>query len=250
MEVVDPYAPSHHPNGDGHEGTDNWSMPVEHKNALGNPETFTPNETLPVVKPEDLTLADVQTEFSSGAPKSDTVVATAAADSPVEPVAFDTTQDIAVESLAALVDATAPVAPAAVPTPFSDPAAPVIGDNGLARAQELTRHLSQAVAEVSDALEGAEAERQTLKVDNGRMQKRVNELEEEVARKDRFKSLILDGPGASLTPADLEALQAMTDSLTQDPDRLTVLFGVVQHAPKLATAISVYTQLRRMAEEG
>ena len=46
--------------------------------------------------------------------------------------------------------------------------------------------------------------------------------------------------------ADIPVLQMSLP--TQDPDRLTLLFSVVQQAPKLAVAINVYNQLRQLAE--
>lgn len=77
----------------------------------------------------------------------------------------------------------------------------------------------------------------------------LNETELEAKHTEGFKSLLLAGAGGEISFEDLKSLQAMTDSLVQYPDRLTVLFNVVQQASKLATVVAVYNQLRKYAEE-
>jgi hypothetical protein len=121
--------------------------------------------------------------------------------------------------------------------------------NGIERAKDLATQLSTTLTDLQHSLETSERERQDMLDERTRMQDRIRKLEAEAAAKERFKDALMNGPSSNVTYDDLQAMQSMTDALTQDPDRLTVLFNVVQQASKLATMVSVYTQLRRMAEE-
>lgn len=112
----------------------------------------------------------------------------------------------------------------------------------------LAGNVNEAVTALVESFQDVEANRDWLAQERAQLQVRVHELEEEVEHKERFRRAIVDR-GESLTTDDLKALQTMTESLNEDPDRLTVLFNVVQHAPQLATAIGIYIDLRQMAEE-
>lgn len=125
----------------------------------------------------------------------------------------------------------------------------LLASDSIARAQSMAQQLDATLRELQSTLDSSATEQSSLLSERAQLQDQIHALEEEAAKKERFKSMMLSGSGASLSNDDLAALQSMTDALTQDPDRLTLLFNVVQQAPKLATAVNVFTQLRRMAEE-
>lgn len=138
--------------------------------------------------------------------------------------------------------------PATAWTPAPQPA--FQGDGGaVAQAKGLAEKLSGTLRELQQTLEQTTEERTGFLRERAEMQERIRALEAEAARKEEFKALLQTGMGSTLSTEDLQSLQSMTDALTQDPDRLTLLFNVVQQAPKLATAITVYGQLRRLADQ-
>lgn len=143
-------------------------------------------------------------------------------------------------------------APTVFGNPFttSSPAfgADVTGEN-MAQARRAADGIAASLQELSRALEAGDAERKQMQEERAQLLDRMHTLEEHAAAKEQIKDVLLNGAGAALSREDLQAMQSMTDSLTQDPDRLTVLFNVVQQAPKLATVVNVFTQLRAMAEE-
>jgi hypothetical protein len=148
--------------------------------------------------------------------------------------------------------AEASVAVETVPTPVPAPVTvrPVDDDGGsVAQAKDLAEKVAATLSELQSTLHASANERNAFLQERAEAQERIGALEAEAARKEEFKALLQSGAGATLTSEDLETLQSMTDALTQDPDRLTLLFNVVQQAPKLATAINVYTQLRRLADQ-
>lgn len=142
-----------------------------------------------------------------------------------------------------------------VPFGASEPEMPAAGPGedageGVGRARALAQQLGGALHELRQALDATAAERERLVDERARLQERIRSLEREAEHKRRFQEALTMGTGASITGEDLQALQTMTDALNQDPDRLTVLFNVVQQASKLAAIVSLFGQLRRMAEEG
>lgn len=128
-------------------------------------------------------------------------------------------------------------------------ATPVVSDGPLDRARLLAGDLANTLRELSEKLDETGAERARVLNESAELQRQIALLEEHKAAKETMVNSVLNGPGGDLSSEDLRTIQAMMDALTQDPDRLTVLFTVVQHAGELATIISDYTQLRRLAEE-
>jgi len=122
-------------------------------------------------------------------------------------------------------------------------------DPGLADARSVAQRLAGSLRDLEEALDAGEAERAAFVDDRRALCERVHYLEGEAERKEAFKAALISGAGAALTVDDLNALQSMTDALTADPDRLTLLFSVVQQASKLAAIVNVYSSLRQMAEE-
>lgn len=120
---------------------------------------------------------------------------------------------------------------------------------GVDRAKELAHQLSDSLSQLQQTLDVTEDERDRYLTERGQMLERIHWLEGEAARKEQFKESLLAGLGATISSEDLESLQGMTDALTADPDRLTVLFNVVQQASKLGTVVTVFNQLRHLAEE-
>ena len=167
---------------------------------------------------------------------------------PVSTVAADETGVDAAELSSApdAVEASPETEPVAAPQRFVP-----VGDDGgaVAQAKDFAEKLAATLGELQHTLDQTTDERYNFLRDQAETQERVRGLEAEAARKEEFKALLQTGSGATLSTEDLETLQSMTDALTQDPDRLTLLFNVVQQAPKLATAINVYTQLRRLADQ-
>jgi hypothetical protein len=117
------------------------------------------------------------------------------------------------------------------------------------RARDLAKHLAGALQELQQSLDATASERERFLDERAQLQERIRSLEREADHKRRFQETLTSGTGASITSEDLQALQTMTDALNQDPDRLTVLFNVVQQASKLAAVVTLFGQLRRMAEE-
>jgi hypothetical protein len=133
--------------------------------------------------------------------------------------------------------------------PAPAPVAPFTFSGGaVAQAKGHADKLGDTLTDLLRTLEDTARERDSFLRERSEMQDRIRALEAEAARKEEFKSLLQTGTGATLSVEDLQNLQGMTDALTQDPDRLTLLFSVVQQAPKLAAAVNVYNQLRQLAE--
>ncbi len=124
--------------------------------------------------------------------------------------------------------------------------APSRGD--LNRARQIAERLTDDLKELQGSLDASEAERESWSADRDRMKEQIRHLEGEADEKRKFTEALTSGAGGSLSADDLTALQGLTDALTQDPDRLTVLFNVVQQASKLATVVAVYSEVRRLAE--
>lgn len=121
--------------------------------------------------------------------------------------------------------------------------------DNIGRSQELARTLAGALRDLDNSLSASEKERAEMTANRAKLQDRLRSLELEVAHKERFKEILLHGASSEVSYEDLQGMQSMTDALVQDPDRLTVLFNVVQQAGKLATMVTVYTELRHLAEE-
>ena len=131
-----------------------------------------------------------------------------------------------------------------------DFAAPAAGSEGpLDQARQLAGDLATALHELSQKLDESDAERTRTLSDSAELQRQIASLEEHKAAKEKMVESVLHGPGGALSSDELQTIQAMMDALKQDPDRLTVLFTVVQHAGELATIISDYTELRRLADQ-
>jgi hypothetical protein len=213
MEVVDPFVPSFQPENSGFgEIPQEWATP------------FMPGET---AESENSATA-VEAPAEDVAPVSTETVFTTETDEP----------------------GFAPVSVEVVPTPAPAHVEPFDGDGGsVAEAKNLAARLADTLGDLHRTLDQSTEERNGFLRERAEMQARIHSLEAEAARKEEFKALLQTGMGATLSAEDLATLQSMTDALTQDPDRLTLLFNVVQQAPKLATAVTVFTQLRRLAEQ-
>ena len=124
------------------------------------------------------------------------------------------------------------------------------GSDPSGRARQFTQQLAATLGELTRCLDDGEAERQQMVAERQQMETFIAELQEHRAAKDRFTETLKDGGAGSISNDDLTTIQGMMETLTQDPDRLTVLFTVVQQASKLAAIVGDYSQLRQMAYEG
>lgn len=143
----------------------------------------------------------------------------------------------------------APVEPAPVETdaaPSSEPApAPASQSGDLRRAVE---ELAEVVQRVTKSVDESEAERARQAEESASLQRQVGDLETHRAQAEKMLDVILRGAAGAVSHDDLDTIQNMMDALKQDPDRLTVLFTVVQHAGQLANVVTDYAQLRKLAE--
>ncbi|HLJ69175.1 MAG TPA: hypothetical protein VKX16_17615 [Chloroflexota bacterium] len=141
---------------------------------------------------------------------------------------------------------------ASVTSPFDNPtpsfgAAPQ-GDS-IARARQLSQQLATTLTELSVSLDGSESERQSMLAERSQMEEFIAELQTHRAEKDRFTEAVKNGQAGVISDDDLTTIQGMMETLTQDPDRLTVLFTVVQQAGKLSAIVRDYTDLRHIVAE-
>jgi hypothetical protein len=120
--------------------------------------------------------------------------------------------------------------------------------DSIQRARQLAQDLAGSLQRLSTTLDDTESERDHLLGQCADLQQQVKVGEEVLAGRDRLLGVLRHGKSGSLTDEDVQAIQTMMDALKQDPDRLTVLFTVVQHAAQLADVISDYSELRRQAQ--
>jgi chromosome segregation ATPase len=117
------------------------------------------------------------------------------------------------------------------------------------RAKQLAGRLSSTVAELTQTLAESETERSAAQRDRTGLQDKIQGLEREAAKAQRLHDSLLEG-GAAVSSDDVRALKTLTEALTQDPDRLTTVFNVVQQASKIAAVVGVYAEMRAIVEEG
>jgi hypothetical protein len=120
--------------------------------------------------------------------------------------------------------------------------------DAIERARSIAQELVGSLTRLTTALDDTAAERDRLVQQSAELQEKIRSLEGVRDSRDKLIATLRQGPGGSLTDEDLQSIQAMMDALKQDPDRLTVLFTVVQNAANLASLINDYTQVRRLAD--
>jgi hypothetical protein len=118
------------------------------------------------------------------------------------------------------------------------------------RARQYAHQLAATLSDLDRSLDETEVERAQFVQERDSLQEQINGLQQDRATKDHFVETLRQGSAGSMSDEDLEAIRGMMDALTQDPDRLTVLFTVVQQASKLAAVVTDYASLRRMVEQG
>src|SRR5579872_1650305 len=116
-----------------------------------------------------------------------------------------------------------------------------------ARARECAQQMAATIVELGHTLDEYEAERAQSAQERESLQERIRELRQHQITKDRFVDTVRRGSAGSVSDEDLETIRGMMEALSQDPDRLTVLFTVVQQASKLAAVVNDYVDLRHMA---
>lgn len=122
--------------------------------------------------------------------------------------------------------------------------------DAIGRAKELAGQLSSTVTELTQSLAESESERTAAQRERTDLQEKIRGLEQVAASKKQLRDALLEGDGAVVSSDDVTALKSLTEALTQDPDRLTTVFNVVQQASKIAAVVSVYAQMRAIVEEG
>jgi len=116
------------------------------------------------------------------------------------------------------------------------------------RTREYAQQLAATLTELGRSLDDTEAERARAAEERDRLQARIQELQTHQATLEKVQDTMKRGSAGSVTSEDLDTFRGMMDALSQDPDRLTVLFTVVQQASKLAAVVNDYVALRRMVE--